>query len=86
MPPIPIHTEEKRRDTQHTVHAHLALILEIALVGHDNDRERVLVLDSEDLLVERRDFFKRVAGGDRVDEEEALPGAHVLLTHCAISV
>jgi hypothetical protein len=64
----------------------LAFVLEIALVGDDNDGERVLVLDSEDLLVERRNFFKRVARGDRIDEQEALSGAHVLLTHCAVYV
>ena len=73
--------EGEREGERRTVHANLALVLEIALVGDDDDGERVLVLHPEDLLVERRDFFKRVAGGDRIDKEEALPGAHVLLTH-----
>ena len=59
-----------RADTR-TVHAHLAFVLEVALVGNDDDGERVLVLYSEDLLVEGRYFFKRVARGDRIDEQEA---------------
>jgi hypothetical protein len=70
-----------RHTRARTIHAHLALVLEIAFVGNDDDGERVLVLYSEDLLVERRDFFKRVAGGDRIDEEEAFSCTHVLLTH-----
>jgi len=64
--------------------ADLAFVLEVALVGDDDDGERVLVLDAEDLLVESADFFEGVARGDGVDEEEALSGAHVLLAHRAI--
>ena len=59
----------------------LAVVLEIALVGHDDNGEVVLVLDTENLLVEGGDLVKAVPGGDRVDTEETLPGAHVLLPH-----
>ena len=75
---------ERHRDRR-TIHAHLALVLEIALVGDDDDGERVLVLHSEDLLVEGRDLFKRVARGNRIDEQEAFPCTHVLLTHRTVS-
>ena len=50
----------------------LALMLEIALVGNEDNGEKVLVLDTEDLLVKGRDFLKRVARCDRVDKQEAL--------------
>ena len=78
------HKERERE--KRTIHAHLALVLEIAFIGDDDDGERVLVLYSEDLLVEGRDFFKRVARGDRVDEEEAFPCTHVLLAHRTVVV
>lgn len=39
----------------------LALVLEIALVGDEDDGEDILVLDAEDLLVKGRDFLERVA-------------------------
>jgi hypothetical protein len=64
-----------------TVHANLTLELEITLVGNDNDREPVLVLDTENLLVEGSDLFKRVARGNGVNSQESLAGTHVLLTH-----
>jgi len=34
--------------------------------------------------MECADFFKGVAGGDAVNEEEAFACAHVLLAHCSI--
>jgi len=34
--------------------------------------------------VEGADFLERTAGGDGIDEEEALAGAHILLPHRAI--
>ena len=34
--------------------------------------------------MEMGDFVKRAAGGDGVDEEESLAGAHVLLAHRAV--
>ena len=43
-----------------TVHANLTLVLEVTFVRNDDDRERVLVLHPEDLLVERADFLERV--------------------------
>lgn len=56
----------------HTVHANLSLIFKVALVGDDNHWERVLVLDSENTLMERGDFLERVARCNGVDEEETL--------------
>lgn len=63
----------------------LAFVLEIALVGDEDDGEDILVLDAEDLLVEGRDFLERVARGDRVDEQETFASAHILLTHGTIN-
>lgn len=57
------------------------LALEIALVADDDHGEVVLVLDSQDLLLECGDFLEALAGGDGVDEQETLACAHVLLTH-----
>ena len=51
-----------------TIHANLPLKLKVALVGDDNDGERVLILHAQYLLVKRADFLKRVPRGDRVDE------------------
>jgi hypothetical protein len=59
----------------------LALVLKIALVGDKDDGEDVLIFDAEDLLVKGRDFFERVARGDRIDEQETFASAHILLTH-----
>ncbi len=39
------------------------------------------VLDPEDLCVEVRDVFVALFVGDRVHNEEAVPFAHVLLSH-----
>lgn len=50
----------------------LALVLEVALVGDNDDGEVVSVLDAENLLVERRNLLERAARSDRVDEQEAL--------------
>jgi hypothetical protein len=62
----------------------LTLALEIALVADDNHGEVVLVLDSQNLLLEGGDFLEALAGCDGVDEEETLSGPHVLLAHGAV--
>ena len=67
-----------------TVHPNLALVFQVALIGDQDDRETVLVLDSQDLLVERANFFEGVPGGDRVDEQEPFARAHVLFPHGAV--
>ena len=72
----------QERGQGRTVHANLALVLEVALVRNDDDWEVVLILDAQDLLVECADLLEAVARGDRVDGEEALACAHVLLAHC----
>ena len=66
---------------ERTIHPDLALKFQVALVGNKDDRETVLVLHSQDLLVERANFLKGVPGGDGVDEQESLARAHVLLPH-----
>lgn len=67
----------------HTIHANLSFIFQVTLVSDDDNREGILVLDSEDLLVECADFLKRITRCDRIDEEEAFTRAHVLLPHGA---
>lgn len=62
----------------------LSLVLEIALVCHNDDGEVVFVFDTKDLLMECRDFVKTVAGRNAVDEKETLASAHVLLSHRSI--
>jgi len=64
-----------------TIHSNLPLIFQVAFVSRDNDGEGILVLDAENLLVKCGDFLERIARGDRVHQEEALSGAHVLLPH-----
>ena len=59
----------------------MPLVLQIALVSDDDDWERVLVLHTQNLLVESANFLERIAGSDGVDQEETLSRAHVLLTH-----
>ena len=61
--------------------AHLTLVLQIALVAHDDDGEVVLVLDPQYLLLECDNLFKRLARRYAVDEQEALARPHVLLAH-----
>lgn len=61
-----------------------ALLLQITLVGNHNDGEVVLVLDAEDLLLEGHDLFEGLTRCYRVDEQEALAGAHVLFPHCRV--
>lgn len=68
-----------------TVHANLALIFKIALVGDDDDREGVLVFHSQDLLVELANFLERVPGSYGVHKQETLSCPHVLLTHRPVS-
>ena len=46
------------RTRRRTIHADLTFVFEITLVGYDDDREGVLVLDAKDLLVECADFLE----------------------------
>jgi hypothetical protein len=63
------------------LHGDLAVVFQITLVTHNDDGEVVLVLNTENLLVEGGDLVKAVPGGDGVDAEETLSGPHVLLSH-----
>jgi hypothetical protein len=57
------------------------LALQVALVAHNNHGEIVLVLDSQNLLLEGCDFLEALPGCDGVDQQETLSGSHVLLSH-----
>lgn len=69
---------------QRTVHANLSFVLQITFVRDNNNGERVLILYSQDLLMEGTDFFKRVPGRDGIYEQEAFACAHVLFPHSTI--
>ena len=64
-----------------TVHANLALILQIALVCDNDDWERVLILDTENLLMECANFLERVPRGYGIYQQETFSCSHVLLAH-----
>jgi len=51
-------------------------MLKITLVGHDDDRKRILALGAKNLPVESANFLERIAGGDGVDEEKTFTGTH----------
>lgn len=54
---------------------------QVELVANNNHGERILVLDAQDLLLERPDFLEALARGNGVDKQEALASAHVLFPH-----
>lgn len=60
---------------------HLPLAVKIALVSDNNHREVVLILHSQDLLLESHDLLKALSIGDGVDKQEAFASPHVLLPH-----
>lgn len=68
----------------HTLLGNLSLALQIALVSDNDDWKIVLVLDSQDLLLEGHDLLERLSAGDAVDQKETLAGAHVLLAHSRV--
>lgn len=61
-----------------------SLALQITLVADNNHGEVVLVLDSQNLLLESGDFLETLARCDGVDEQETFTRAHVLLSHGAV--
>lgn len=67
-----------------TIPADFTFELEIALIGHQDHRERVLVLHAEDLLLEHRHLLKGKPGRDGVDEKKPFAGAHVLVPHGSV--
>lgn len=66
---------------QHTLPSNFSFTLQIALVSHNDHWEVVLVLDSQDLLLEGCDLFETLAGRDGVNEQETFACPHVLLSH-----
>jgi len=67
------------KQSGHTIYANHSLMFQVTLVRDDYNRKGVLVFDAEDLLMEGANFLNGVTRGDRVDEEEALSHADVLL-------
>lgn len=67
--------------TERTIHTNLTFVFQIALIGYYNYGERILVLDSKNLLVEGTYFLKGVSGGDGINEEKAFASTHVLFPH-----
>lgn len=68
----------------HTLPSYFPLTLQIALVAHDYHREVVLILDPQNLLLERRDFLEALTGCDGVNEQEAFSCPHILFSHGGI--
>ena len=81
----PLSPPLKGRQGMRTVHSNLTFVLEVALVGHNYDGKRILVLDPQNLLMERANFFKRVSRGDRVDEQKPFTSPHILLAHGTVT-
>jgi hypothetical protein len=61
--------------------AHLPLAVQIALVSNNDDREVVLVLDAQNLLLECDDLLEALARCYAVYEQEAFACSHILLAH-----
>jgi hypothetical protein len=76
---------EMQRDTfegiRRTLLRHLSLTLQITLVAHDNDREIILILDPQNLLLERHDLLEALSTRNAIHQQEAFTGPHVLLAH-----
>jgi len=62
----------------------LTLRGKIALVTAEDHGYMVGILHTENLFAELVDFIEGAAGGNGVDEKEALASAHVLVTHSAV--
>ena len=60
---------------------HLPQVHQVNLIGHENHRVRVLVLDAQNERVEVAYVGEAGLVGDRVDEQEGVALAHVLLAH-----
>lgn len=66
---------------RHTLPGDFSFALQIALVAHDDHGEVVLVLDSQNLLLEGCDLFETLTGRDGVNEQKPFACSHVLLSH-----
>ncbi len=70
-----------RGDKGRTLFCDFSLALEVARVADHHHGEVVLVLDPEDLLLERGDLLEALSRRDGVYEQESLACAHVLFPH-----
>jgi len=66
------------------IHANLSFVFQVTFICDDDDGEGILILYSQDLLVECAYFLEGIAGCDRVDEQEAFTRSHILLAHGTI--
>ena len=71
-------------ETWRTLCRHLPLAVEIALVSNNDHGEVVLVLHTQDLLLECHDLLEALPVGYRVDQQKALAGPHVLFAHGSV--
>jgi len=69
---------------QHTLLTDGTFHFQVALVSHNNHREVILILHSQNLLLECGNLAETRSAGDGVHQQEALTGAHVLLPHCRV--
>jgi hypothetical protein len=60
---------------------HLSLALQITLIAYDDDREIILILNSQDLLLEDQDLIEALSACNAVHQEESFTGSHILLSH-----
>jgi hypothetical protein len=65
----------------HTLLRNLSLVLQIALIAYHNDWEIILILNPQNLLLERQDFLETLSARDAVHQQEALARSHILLSH-----
>jgi hypothetical protein len=56
----------KLRKLEHTICTNLSLVFQVTFVRDDNNGNLVVILHSQDLLVEGVDFLERVARSDRI--------------------
>ena len=76
---------EKLRRLEPTICTDLSFIFQVTLVCHDNNRDIILILHAQYLLVENVDFLEGVARGNRVYKQKTLPSPHILLSHSTIN-
>ena len=64
-------------DTECTGARHGSIFFQVGLVADDDEGDRGVVFDADDLVAEFIEFGEGGEGGDGENEEEALTGLHV---------
>jgi len=75
---------KEKQEERYTLLGNLSLILQITLITHHNDGEIVLILDPQNLLLERDNFLETLSAGNTIHQQESLTRYHVLLAHCSV--